>query len=219
MKLKKAILLGLVLAGCGLAGADAGEWMDLFDGNSRAGWVQRNGTARFSVRDGTVVGQTAGGSPNSFLCTEREFGDFELEFEVRVDERLNSGVQIRSSIKDGWLSRGRVYGPQVEIEAGGEKGGEAGYLYGEATGRGWLTPRNRRAPHKKFKDGEWNHFRVVARGARIQTWINGDPIEDLVDGETYESHPRGFIGLQVHSILWGQGPYEVAWRHIRIRVD
>ena len=165
------------------------------------------------------MGKTNEGSPNSFLCTDRDYADFELEFEVKVADNLNSGVQIRSKTKEaqGGEKFGRVYGPQVEIEASGSQGAEAGYIYGEATKFGWLTPESRLKPHKHFKDGEWNHFRVLAQGPRIQTWINGQPIEDLTHDEIFQSHPSGFISLQVHGIAKGQGPYEVAWRNIRIR--
>ncbi len=193
----------------------AGEWVELFDGKTLDGWTQRNGTATYRVEDKTIVGKTNEGSPNSFLCSDKEYGDFELEFEVKVHDKLNSGVQIRSQTKD--TPTGRVNGPQVEIEASGEGGAEAGYIYGEATGRGWLTPEDELKPHKHFKDGQWNKFRVVARGPRIQTWINGKPIADLTDEPIYETHAKGFIGLQVHSIGKGQGPYEVAWRNIRIK--
>ena len=110
-----------------------------------------------------------------------------------------------------------VNGPQVEIEASGGNGAEAGYVYGEATGRGWLTPAERLKPHKHFKDGEWNKYRVIAKGPRIQTWINDQPIEDLNDEAIYESHPKGFIGLQVHGIGKGSGPFEVSWRNLRIK--
>jgi hypothetical protein len=163
--------------------------------------------------DGTIVGQTSEGSPNSFLCTTKDYGDFELEFEVKVHDKLNSGVQIRSQTKGGDPNE-RVNGPQVEIEAGPA---EAGYVYGEATGRGWLTPPERLKPHDHFKNGEWNKFRVLAKGPRIQTWINGEMIEDLTDEPIYKTHPKGFIGLQVHGIGKQQGPYDVAWRNIRIR--
>ncbi len=196
--------------------AAAGEWKPLFDGKTLKGWTQRNGTATYRVVDETIVGKTNEGSPNSFLCSDKEYGDFELEFEVKVHDKLNSGVQIRSKTK-GNTKTGRVNGPQVEIEASGAGGAEAGYIYGEATGRGWLTPEDRRKPRKTFKDGEWNKFRVVAKGPRIQTWINGKPIEDLTDEKAHETHPKGFIGLQVHGIAKGTGPYEVAWRKIRIK--
>lgn len=201
----------------------AGGWVELFDGKTLNGWIQRNGFATYRVEDGTIVGRTSEGSPNSFLCTATHFGDFELEFEVKVADELNSGVMIRSSQKpestgEGRNSRaGRVYGPQVEIEASGAKGAEAGYVYSEATGRGWLTPEEKLVPHKTMRDGEWNSYRIVAKGPRIQTWINGKPIEDLTDQPSFDNHPGGFIGLQVHGIRKGTGPFEVAWRNIRIR--
>lgn len=216
--MRKTLLLLFCTAS--LYGAD---WVDLFDGKTLDGWQHHNGQAIYRVENGSIVGQTAEGSVNSFLCTRKDYGDFELEFEVKVDPRLNSGVMIRARQKEkadgkGWNnSFGRVYGPQVEIEGSGEKGAESGYVYGEATGRGWLTPKERLIPHKRVKDGEWNKFRIVAKGARIQTWINGEPVEDITDEPIYRTHPSGFIGLQVHRIAAGTGPYEVAWRALRIR--
>ena len=186
----------------------------LFDGKTLKGWTQRNGTATYRVEEEAIVGKTMVGSPNSFLCTDKLYGDFELHFEVKVDNGLNSGVQIRSNTKDG--PKGRVNGPQVEIEMSGPKGAESGYIYGEAAG-GWMTPADKRKPHKHFKDGKWNQYRVLAEGARIRTWINGQAISDLVDEEKLKTHPKGFIGLQVHSIRRGSGPFEVAWRNLKIR--
>jgi hypothetical protein len=219
-------IVGLALLGTlgAASAARAADWVELFDGKTLKGWTQKNGTAAYRVETGTIVGRTSDGSPNSFLCTVKDYGDFELEFEVKVDNQLNSGVQIRSKTKDQATGEGRsnavgrVYGPQVEIEASGADGAQSGYVYGEATGRGWLTPEQRLIPHKHFKDGAWNRYRVVAKGPRIQTWINGKMIEDLVDEGIYQTHPTGFIGLQVHGIPKGTGPYEVAWRNIRIRL-
>ena len=67
------------------------------------------------------------------------------------------------------------------------------------------------------KDGDWNEYRIVAKGARIQTWINGEAVEDLTDEAKFQSHPKGFIALQVHGIGAGQGPYSVQWRNIKIK--
>jgi hypothetical protein len=192
---------------------DADGWVELFDGKSLDGWEQRNGTAKYRVEDGTIVGVTNEGSPNSFLCTTKNYGDFELTFEVKVHDKLNSGVQIRSQTQGG--PTGRVNGPQVEIEA---SPGEAGYIYGEATGRGWLVPDDKRKVHSHFKNGEWNEYRVLAKGPRIQTWINGEPVADLeLDDEFHKKYATGFISLQVHGIPKGEGPYDVAWRKIRLR--
>lgn len=207
-----------LLAGCATTSGGDGK-VALFDGKTLDGWIQKNGTATYVVKDGTVLGTTAEGSPNSFLCTEKEYGDFELEFEVLLnDNELNSGVQIRSTTAapEGGAEFGRVNGPQVEIEASGEQGAQAGLIYGEACG-GWMSPDAEARHYKSFKDGEWNHYRIVAQGARIQTWINGEPVEDLTDDAKFQSHPKGFIGLQVHGIGEGKGPYSVQWRNITIK--
>lgn len=198
-----------------LTTAQAGDgWVDIFDGKTLAGWTQLNGTAKYEVINSAIRGTTAEGSPNSFLCTDKRYSDFELEFEVKVHDRLNSGCQIRSRTHKG--KGKRVNGPQVEIEASGPKGAESGYIYGEAIG-GWMTPEDKRAPHKHFKDGEWNKYRILAKGPRIQVWVNGTQVTDLVDEAKFKSHPEGFIGLQVHSIKKGTGPYDVMWKNIRIR--
>lgn len=217
-------ILSCALLSCALLpAASAAEWVELFDGQTLDGWEQRNGHATYEVRDGAIVGTTAEGSVNSFLCTKKHYGDFELEFDVKVSDELNSGIMIRAAGKPTTTGKGnnnaagRVYGPQVEIEASREDGAEAGYVYGEATGRGWLTPPERLIPHKKFRDGEWNHFRVVAKGPRIQTWINGEMVEDITDEPIYKTHPSGFLGLQVHGIKPGTGPYQAAWKNIRIK--
>lgn len=204
------LLLAMILTSTVRAQDDPG-FVDLFNGKNLDGWTQRNGTATYRVDGDAIVGKTSEGSPNSFLCSDRLYGDFELKFEVKVDSALNSGVQIRSqSIGD--KPDGRVNGPQVEISLDGM----AGYVYGEAAG-GWMTPDADRKPHQYFKDGEWNSYHVVAFGNRIETWINGQPISDLTHDERYQSHPKGFIGLQVHGIGSGQGPFEVRWRNLKLR--
>ncbi len=185
---------------------EANDWVSLFDGKSLSGWTQKNGTASYRVEDGAIVGKTATGSPNSFLCSDKNYTDFELTFEVNVDKALNSGVQIRSKTRE---EGGRVYGPQVEIEG---NPGESGYIYGEATGRGWITKEQ---PIKDaYQNDQFNRFRVRAVGDRIQTWVNDTKIADIVDPE---SAREGFLGLQVHGIPKNAGPYEVRWKDIRVR--
>lgn len=204
----------LFLMALSLPAMSENGWVDLFSGKNLDGWTQRNGTATYKIEADSIVGTTAEGSPNSFLCSDKEYGDFELAFEVKVDNALNSGVQVRSRTHK--TPTGRVNGPQVEIEASGQNGGEAGYIYGEACG-GWMTPKDKLTPHKHFKDGEWNAYRILAQGSRIQVWINGEMVSDLVDEEKYKTYPKGFIGLQVHSIGKGQGPFQVAWRKLKIK--
>jgi hypothetical protein len=185
-------------------------FVSLFDGKSLAGWVQRNGTATYRVEDGCVVGKTNEGSPNSFLCTEKNYSDFELVFEVKVADELNSGVQIRSESKEEF-NKGRVHGPQVEIALS-----HAGRVYGEALDTGWLSEESPNAAAKAaFKQGEWNKYRVLCVGKSIKTWVNDVPTADLLDERSGKS--CGFIGLQVHGIRKGTGPYEVRWRSIYLK--
>jgi type 1 glutamine amidotransferase len=190
------------------------EWQSLFDGKTLNGWTQNNGTATYEVRDGVIVGRSVLKSPNSFLCTDKTYGDFELEFEVKCGA-INSGVQIRS-LQDDDIAKGHVQGPQVEIE---HSPGQAGYIYGEAYS-GWRSPEPKSKDpkvnaHRVFKNDEWNHYRILATGARIQTWINGELVADLNDPESYQQFPRGMIGLQVHSHKVAD--VEIEWRNIRIR--
>ena len=183
-------------------------WVQLFDGKTLDGWTQVNGTAKYTVEDGTVLGTTNEGSPNSFLCTTNLYGDFELELEVLVDDELNSGIQIRSNSFHNH-NDGRVHGYQVEIAVNGT----AGFIYDEAR-RGWLS-KNRKDPvkNKAFRSGKWNAYRIVCRGDSLKTWVNGVAIADVTDSMT----ASGFIGLQVHGIGKGAGPYQVRWRNIRLR--
>jgi hypothetical protein len=186
-------------------------WVALFNGKDLEGWEQRNGTATYKVEDGCVVGTTSEGSPNSFMCTKKDYGDFELVFEVKVDDALNSGVQFRSRTKDNKPSE-RVHGPQVEIATNGS----AGCVYGEGTKFGWLSgPGDDKEKTGAFKKGEWNQYRVVAKGKHIQTWVNGVKIVDFEEDKT--GMDSGFIGLQVHGIGKGTGPYSVRWREIYLK--
>jgi hypothetical protein len=209
-RLTVALLLFAISAAAPASAADHGL-VDLFNGRNLEGWSQKNGTATYRVEGDAIVGKTNEGSPNSFLCTDKLYGDFELKFDVKVDRELNSGVQIRSQTTDG-TPAGRVNGPQVEISLDGM----AGYVYGESAG-GWMTPDADREGHQRFKDGEWNAYHIVAFGNTIQTWINGEQVSDLTHEDKFKTHPKGFIGLQVHGIGAGQGPFEVRWRNLKLR--
>ena len=117
-----------------IANSRAQEWVSLFNGKNLDGWVQRGGKAKYSVEDGVIVGKTVPNTPNSFLCTERDYDNFELELEFKVHPELNSGVQIRSnSLPD--YKNGRVHGYQVEIDPS-ERAWSAG-IYDESR-RGWI---------------------------------------------------------------------------------
>lgn len=191
-------------------GVQAQEWQMLFNGKNLNGWKQLNGTAHYQVEDGAIVGTTKQGSPNSFLCTTKNYGDYILEFDFKVDNTMNSGVQFRSeSLKS--YQNGRVHGYQYEIDPSSRAW--SGGIYDEAR-RGWLYPLTDNAEGQRaFKKDAWNHARIEAIGNSIRTWLNGVPCADIIDDKT----PNGIIALQVHAI--GKNDPEgkkVAWRNIRI---
>lgn len=192
-------------------------WTRLFDGESLVGWTIRSGKADYYAEDGAITGTTKKGSPNTFLTTLNTYGDFELQFDVYLhDGGLNTGCQIRSKIVNdqGGKYGGRVGGPQVEIEKGP---GQSGLIYGEASG-GWLSPKEKHsANHDQFKNDQWNHYHIIAKGKNIKTYINGELVEDLeLKDEYYNEFKEGFIGLQVHSV-GGDPKFKVSWKNIYIK--
>jgi hypothetical protein len=223
-----AVVFGALITAVALFAADpkkSGNWQTWFkDGLDGAKVV--SGTASYKVEQGVLIGTTKEGSPNSFLV-KGPYRDFELEFEVNVDDGLNSGVQVRSHIaKEGEpapggskkgkaLPAGRVYGPQCEIAGNGN----AGDFYDEARRATWWseitnTGAIRTAAAKAaFKNGEWNRFRIVVQGDRYQSWVNDVPTADF----RQPNDPEGYIGFQVHGVKAGTGPFTVRWRNIRFR--
>lgn len=202
-----------------------GEWIDLFDGHTLNGWVHLNGSHTYTVEDGAIVGRTVKGSRNSFLCTKQEFADFELELEVMIDSVTNSGIQIRSkarsfTVGDSYdLRAGRINGPQVEMQRNHKPGTPTtGLIYGEALGTGWLSSEEKiqNGHHHLYNEG-WNKMRIEAKGPRIKTWVNGHPVEDLVNEDVYKTHANGFIGLQMHGMDSGEH-FTMKWKNIRIRL-
>jgi len=219
------LVVALMLAA---GAAVAGDWIKVFDGKTLNGWSVHSGKATYAVENGAIAGTAVLGSPNTFLCTQREFGDFILEFEVKVDPELNSGVQFRSQIPGEALTlkveekgkevqrkipADRVYGYQVEIST--HKSGNSGNVYDEARrGRFLDNFSDRPKARAAFKDGQWNKYRVECRGESIKTWVNGVAAADFKDAMT----PRGIIGLQVHQVPKDNfKPYQARWRKIRIK--
>ena len=102
------------------ASAQEAEWETLFDGSSFDNFTQLNGSAEYRIEKGAMVGISKRKTPNSFMGTKKLYTDFILEFEVKVDNGLNSGVQFRSNSFPNFKS-GRVHGYQCEIETSSRK--------------------------------------------------------------------------------------------------
>jgi sugar phosphate isomerase/epimerase len=206
-------LAGLLLLSLCRAAAAEPPWINLFDGKSLKGWVQKGGTAKYEARDGMIVGSSVPNTKNSFLCTERPYGDFVLELEFKADPQLNSGIQIRGQSSPDY-QEGRVHGYQVEIDPDVKRGRMwTGGLYDEGR-RGWLVDlKDNEAARNAFRPEAWNKIRVEARGDSIKTWLNGVPAADLVDSMDLD----GFIGLQVHQVGKREESLHVSWRNLRLQ--
>lgn len=179
--------------------------LPLFDGKSLEGW--EGDPAWFRVEDGAVVaGTLAKPIPqNEFLCTTREYGDFELRLKVRLDDgKGNGGIQFRSQRVPG---NREMSGYQADV-------GEAywGGLYDESRRAKFLGQAPDPAAFAKFvKAGDWNHYVIRCEGPRVRLWLNGQLTVDFT--ETEPAIPRsGKIGLQIHS----GPPCEVSYKELVI---
>ncbi len=198
------------------------QWVNLFNGKDLHGWKQLNGKAKYEVKNGEIIGTTVANTPNSFLATEKVYGDFIFETDFKVNSDMNSGIQFRSEIKDAndtchvtdLKTPERVHGYQMEIDPSSRAW--SGGIYDEAR-RGWLYPMeyNPSAQHA-FKNNQWNHYRIECIGNNIRTWVNGIACAHLIDNIT----PKGFIALQVHQVEDTKNAgEEIRWKNIRIQTQ
>jgi hypothetical protein len=208
---------------------------EIFNGSNLDGWVNYGG-GKFFVEDQCIVAEAINGIPNTFLHTEKKYQNFELEFDVKLDTVLNSGVQIRSNIyqKDTqtirWGGRfdengdkmiirkkrsaGRFWGYQIEIDPTSRAW--SGAIYEEA-GRGFLhTPGINQEVKSALKPLEWNHFRVRVKDHHIQSWVNGVMVGDVYDDLT----DNGYIALQLHGIGKNKlkANKKIRWKNLSLKV-
>jgi len=195
------LLISCSFAMC--ASAEASK--PLFDGKSLEGW--EGNLDWFRVEDGAIVAGTFEKKipRNEFLCTEQEYGDFELRLKCRVKPaKTNAGIQFRSArIPD----HHEVKGYQADMGAGWW-----GKLYDESRRRTVLAgPEKSGEFAEHLKPSGWNDYVIRCQGKKIQLWINGYQTVDFTEPD--DSLPRrGIIGLQIH----GGPPGEAWYKDIRI---
>lgn len=214
-------LLFLMLAA---ASASAQPWRPLFDGRTLKGWrveARPEDAAKgfWKVEDGAIVCDSRGRPDHDYvwLMTEEEFDDFELCLEVQSFRSSpgNSGVQVRSRYdrEAQWLD-----GPQVDIHPPAPW--RTGLIYDETRGwKRWIQPMlpdwnigPEHAPPKwecrhAGEGGGWNELRILCRGTRIRTVVNGHVITDrdfagILDDPLHRARRvglRGHIALQLHT--------------------
>lgn len=213
LKMKKFVVFVFCSFFTQISVAQTPKWVSLFDGKTLNGWKQLNGKAKYTIEKNEIVGTTVADTPNSFLCTEKEYGDFILELELKVDNSMNSGVQFRSLSKPDF-KEGRVHGYQMEVDP--SERAWSGGVYDEGR-RDWLYNLNiNQKGRLAFKKDTWNTYRIEAIGSTIRTWINGIPTAHLIDDMT----DKGFIALQVHAIGKDQkAGTQIRWKNIKIQTE
>lgn len=224
------VMVLIAFIGCHLGTTQAQtktpDWTHWFADGTFDGFKVVSGTATFEIHNGILIGTTADDSPNTFLATAEPVGDFELLFEVITDEKLNSGVQVRSHLAAAGdvpppatrkepLAPGQLYGPQCEIAIDGT----AGDFWDEARRRNWWSTLTETQgvrtdeARNAYKKGEWNAYRILVEGDHYRSWVNDVPTADF----RQPHDPKGHIGFQVHRIKPGTGPYSVRWRNVTFR--
>lgn len=208
---KNFLLLITILSS--MIASSQNAWKPLFNGKDLAGWKQLNGKAKYTIENDEIVGTTVFGEPNSFLATDKDYGDFVLEFDYKVDSTMNSGVQFRSESKPDFKA-GRVHGYQFEIDP--SKRGWTGGIYDEAR-RDWLYTMDVNPTAKTaFRQSQWNKVKIECIGNNLRTWVNGMATGFVIDDMT----PKGFIALQVHAIGKKEDEgRQIRWRNLRIQTE
>jgi hypothetical protein len=199
-----SLLSVLLLASTVCAAEDESEPVPLFNGKSFAGW--EGNLDHFRIEDEAIVAGTLDKpiERNEFLCTEREYGDFELRLEFKLlGDGANAGVQFRTKRIP---NHHEVIGYQADMGDGWW-----GSLYDESRRNKILAKADEKLIAKVLKPGEWNEYRIRAVGPRIQLWINGEQTVDYTE-EDAEIARTGVIAVQIH----GGPPSEAWYRNLRI---
>ncbi len=181
----------------------------LFDGKTLDGWEGNHDYFRVE-QQAIVAGTLQDKIPhNQFLCTEKEFDNFDLRLEVRLKgQGNNAGIQFRSQRIPG---SHEVRGYQCDVGVAWNRPVWGG-LYDESRRRKMLAEGPRESLPKWIKADGWNEMRILARGENIQLFVNGHKTIEYVE-EDSDIARTGIVGLQIHS-----GPPTEAWyRKIRIQ--
>lgn len=201
--------LALVAVGEEAERADEAGFRPLFDGKTLEGW--EGNLKMFRVEDGAIVGGSLYEKipHNEFLCTRREFGDFELRLEARLrGEGTNAGVQFRSRrVPDHF----EVSGYQCDIGTMQDKP-IWGWLYDESRRNRFLVEGPDEVLRRVVKPGRWNDLVIRCEGPQVTIWVNGEKTIEYREADDQVAR-RGIIGLQIH----GGPPAEASYRNIRVK--
>lgn len=177
-----------------------GGFKKIFNGKDLTGW-NIHGTEKWYVENGELICESGPDKGYGYLSTDKQYDDFILETEFKLEANGNSGIFIRSDIEGTKIS-----GWQVEVAP---PMNNTGGIY-ESYGREWLIKPTEEA-QKALKPTEWNKMRIKAVGDEVTTWLNGKQMVHLRDEKIGQG--KGFIALQIHD----GGGIKVRWKNIRVK--
>ncbi len=189
----------ILISSCATSQQKGSESINLFNGKDLTGWINY-GKEKWYVDQGELVCESGPDKGYGYLGTTRKFKDFDLTVDFKQSANGNSGIFIRSSIEGT-----KITGWQAEVAP---PGNDTGGIY-ESYGRGWLIKPDP-ALDKHLKMGEWNTMRVVAKGANVTTYLNGQQMITINDEKIGAA--IGQIALQIHD----GGGIKVRWKNLRI---
>ena len=179
-------LLALISTTLGNVEAATPErWITLFNGKDLTGWVSSTPHAQWRVENGVLIGENDEKMTGSMLRTERKYGDFVFETDVRWQGDPDSGVFIRT--------------PALQVQIGtsiSQKRDLTGSFYLPKLGYPEALQAKDAAKH--LKRGDWNTLRIEAKGNTFTVSINGHPVSQFTDAQYAEPGP---IAVQVHARL------------------
>lgn len=220
----------------GAAPAEPAEMERLFNGQDLTGW---DGDPRlWSVKEGAIHGETTAENPakgNTFIIWKNGVTqDFDLRLSFRCNATNNSGIQYRSKhIVDGKVSNPWVVrGYQHELRNEVMLPNVSGFIYDEGGKRGRICLAGEQAAwepdgkkvvsatlidqagfEKLFKLDDWNDVVILARGNKIQHYLNNRLILDFTDNDPALALREGILALQLHAgkPMWAE------FKNIRIK--
>jgi hypothetical protein len=193
MKTKTFSIIGLLALGTSQSlEVHGGDAIKIFDGKTLNGWEGNTNNWRVEA-SAIVAGSLEHRQPhNEFLATTREFGNFELRLQYKVEGTngfVNGGVQFWSQRVPNSFE---VSGYQADLGAATD-----GNLYDESRRNRNLVEVEKETRRKVLRPADWNDYRIRAEGAHIQLWLNGVKTVDYTESDGTIPQ-RGIIALQIH---------------------
>jgi hypothetical protein len=185
----------------------SGPGVPLFDGTGFTGW-EGNTQHTWRVENRALVGGSLAETVphNDFLCTTREFRNFDLRLKVKLIGTgfVNGGIQFRSQ---------RLQKPAFEMTGYQADMGEGywGSLYDESRRNRTLAHTHAAILPHILKTNDWNDYIIRCEDAHIRLWLNGVQTVDYTE-EDKAIPATGLIGLQIH----GGGKAEASYKDITI---